>query len=131
MTDGDPAVAEHHANVRSADQRATGLAAGASLAASFALSGAAIIADAGKLRSPMWTQWAFGWILVLTVALFTLSAFAALSGHRMQEKCNRPLDKLGGAKHARVNASLWFLSFGMAGVVLMSLAATVAGIWGR
>jgi hypothetical protein len=82
----DNSKTDHDANIRSADQRAATLAAVSSIAASLALSGAAIIVDTGKLLSPNWIRPAFGTVLIVAVLLFTISAFIAVSGHRQKRK---------------------------------------------
>jgi hypothetical protein len=70
------------ARVQAADQRATAVAAAASITASLALAGAAIVVDFQKLASPSWIRQTFGWILVAAVLCFTLAAAVSASAHR-------------------------------------------------
>jgi hypothetical protein len=103
MTNGDPMAAVHHANIRSADQRAAGLAAVASLAASLALTGTGIIVDTAKMTTPAWTHKVFGGLMVVGVALFSAAAIVAVTGHRMKQESRDSLEGWGGKKHSRLN----------------------------
>jgi hypothetical protein len=119
MTNNDSKT-DHDANIRSADQRATALAAVSSIAASLALSGAAIIVDTGKLMSPSWIRPAFGSLLIVAVLMFSLSAFIAVLAHQQKREACKPLVGVSNNKHARVNLSMWFLLVGMLCVLLLT-----------
>jgi hypothetical protein len=133
----DPTKADHDANIRSADQRATALTAASSIAVSLALSGAAIIVDTAKLTSPGWIRPMFGILLILALCGFTISACIAIVGHQQPREGKPPLAKAPGVanetapvsnslmkvstkKHAKVNLSMWFIFAGMVFVVLLT-----------
>lgn len=120
---------DHEADIRSAEQRAATLTAVAALVASLAPSGAAIIVDTEKMTSPAWIRGCFGIPLVLAVLLFTLAAVVAVTCHRMPRAGERAA-KTSEKKHARVNTSMWLLCGGMACVLVLTAAATLAGMWG-
>ena len=67
---------------RSADQRATVIAAVASLAASLSPAGATLLLDEGKLIRPLGVRIAFGVALLLAVLCFLIAAILALGVHR-------------------------------------------------
>lgn len=138
---------DHDANIRSADQRATALAAVASLAATLALSGAAIIIDMDKWRTAVGIRHLFGVVLIAAVVLFSISAFRALRGHGLelddgaqaQDEADEmdkdkdgksPLEDLSIAKHRAVHSSMWFLWVGIACVALLTVLAFVARLTG-
>jgi len=71
---------DHDANIRSADQRATALAAVASLASSLALAGVALIIDTSKWTSPPLVRYAFGALLLLAVFYFPSRRYTQFLG---------------------------------------------------
>jgi hypothetical protein len=130
---------DHDANIRAADHRATALVAVASLAATLALAGVAIILDTGKWTSPAGMRVAFGILLVLAVGFFTAAAWFAVRGHgtgleptdaSSSEDPMRALQRQSAAKHADVHTAMNLLFVGMVGVVLLTGLAVVADfIW--
>jgi hypothetical protein len=127
---GESQAPDDEADIRSTDQRAATLTAVAALAASLALSGAAIIVDTEKMTSPAWIRGFFGVPLVLAVLLFTLAAVVAVTCHQMP-RAGGQAPTTSKKKHARVNTSMWLLCGGMACVLLVTAAATLAGMWGH
>jgi len=133
---------DHDANVRSADQRATALAAVASLAATLALAGAAIIIDVGKWPpavrpSLAWfARHGFGLCLLLAVGFFSIAAFHALKGHGIKpgDKLAQAgdgetsIEKTSNAKHGVLHSSMKSLAWGLVFVFVLTICAFVAGL---
>src|SRR4051794_18765835 len=72
---------EAAARTRSADHRATAMAATASIAAGLALSGATVIVDTGKLNDPPWVRQWFQNLLLGALVLLVLAAASSTLGH--------------------------------------------------
>jgi len=142
---------EAAACVRSADHRAAALTATGTLAASLALSGAAIVVDTSNSLGSGWGRTWFESALIAALALFTLSALAALTGHwRKGGKgtaigirtlfCREPKPnvsirlrvspqhlnwQLAQVKHAHVTVALFLLFGGMLAVIVMVVVSTL------
>jgi hypothetical protein len=117
---------EHGYRARSADQRAAGVAAIASLAASFALAGAALVLDKDKLREPFFIRPAFGIVLCIAVAAFIVAAVMAAITHTSQhddavdESKSSQNWAAARRKHTHMTRSLWALAVGMFFVLVLS-----------
>ena len=132
MTSASSEAPDHEANIRSADQRATALAATATITSTLALAGAAIIVDTGKLTQPTWVRPWFSWALFLAVLAFTMAAVIAIHGHHSQlDPCvgsEHPLhpSNLSRSKHNHVTGSMSCLLAGMAFVLLVAFISIFA-----
>jgi hypothetical protein len=139
---------------RSVDQRATAIAAVASLAASLSLAGAALILDADKLTKPAFVRLGFGLVLSASVLFFLAAAVASVWVHR--QRCplqgliwapdgpasvtddglfavaTRLEDGITGhwktvtAKHRGAVVALLFLVAGLVCILLLTVLAVVA-----
>jgi hypothetical protein len=133
---------------RTADQRASLIAAVASLAASLSLTGATLILDENALDRPSWVRWWFGLVLVLSVGLFVLAAILSLRVHLERRPLHEDLtehdlahwvtaaaDQLernvranwatAAAKHRKV---VWALGCLIAGLVLVAVLTILAWV---
>jgi hypothetical protein len=113
---------EAGARARSADQRAAGMAAISSIAASFALSGAAVVVDTGKLIAPSLARYAFEYCLFLALISFVVAAGFAVKGHR--KGAGTPASAaMAKTKHDHVTKSMVSLLIGMVFIAVMVVAA--------
>jgi hypothetical protein len=130
MTSDSANTTDHAANIRSADQRATALAATATITASLALTGASIVVDTAKMSQPTWVRPWFSWILVFTVLAFTVAAAVAVNGHRKQWDPNVGPElgqaSMSKSKHNHVTGSMSCLLAGMVGVLLIAFVSVFA-----
>jgi hypothetical protein len=92
-----PAVDE----ARSADQRATAIAAVASLGASLSPAGAALLLDVQKWKNPSGMRTGFGVVLLLSVTCFLIAAFLSLTTHRLMS----PHRELASPKPSREHSA--------------------------
>jgi len=135
-TDGEltqPATDEAH----SIDQRATLIAAVASLAASLSPAGAALLLDVEKTTEP-WIRFAFGLALGLSVTCFLVAAFFSVRTHHKTLPPRAPLTPDGSEarpgveamriKRKRAHWALRFLMVGLGFVVILTWLAVVAAL---
>jgi hypothetical protein len=131
MTSASPKTPDHEGNIRSADQRATVVAATATIAATLALNGATIIVDTAKLTAPSGIRLLFGGALIVSVLFFTGATLAAALGHQKRWETiacedSSHQEAMSRIKHKHVSTSMWFLFAGMFFVVLVALFSMFA-----